>query len=77
LTDRNDKYRERWNDRRKKAYNWKKVIILALALVGVFILLDRLDNIGPIVGKHAVEVIEPDSTSQVNTPADSTTGRVK
>jgi len=76
LSDRNDKYRERWNDRRKRAYNWKKVIILALALVGIFILIDRLDNVGTTIGKHSVEVIS-DSTSQTNIPADSTQGNPK
>ncbi len=84
MSDMNDRLRDRWNERRKKAYNWKKLIILALILVALLVLMHRLNKATETEREQQVEVIDstsatgeapliPDSTensSQPGSPAE-------
>lgn len=66
-----NKYKERWTDRRKSGYNWKKLILMVLLLVGIFILIRRMDDYGKSKAKPAAEVIDstaaqaPDSATVI------------
>ncbi|MGC9361436.1 MAG: hypothetical protein ACP5F3_00760 [Candidatus Syntrophosphaera sp.] len=64
MTDYQDKYRERWKDRRKRSYNWKKLVIMILALVVILIVINRLNKIGEIQQQPDAEFIEQDSAQQ-------------
>ncbi|HNT52159.1 MAG TPA: hypothetical protein PKH19_02060 [Candidatus Syntrophosphaera sp.] len=73
MPDYQDKYRERWQDRRKKGYNWKKLAIMVLALVGLLILMNRLGRMGSAQTPAGTEFIDSsavyqDSLSQADTP---------
>ena len=46
MTDVDEKYRERWQDKRKKTYDWKRLVIMVLALIAILYALHRLDNVG-------------------------------
>ncbi len=66
MADYQDKYRERWKDRRKRSYNWKRLVIMILALVVILIVINRLNKIGNIKQQPDAEFIEQDTTEQVN-----------
>jgi len=42
MDDMNDRIRQRWQDRRAKNYNWKKLIIMVLALVLIILAINEL-----------------------------------
>lgn len=68
MSDLQDKYKERWNDRRKKGYEWKKLAIMGLALVALLVLINRLGRVGNAPAAPGAEVIDstavaPDSLS--------------
>jgi hypothetical protein len=64
-----DQNKESWRDRRKKSYDWKRLIIMTLALVAIFILINRLNKVGQTPGEHKIEFVNPDSSNTA--PGDS------
>lgn len=64
MADTEDKQRERWQDKRKKSYDWKRMVIMVLALVAIFIVINKLNKVGDI-DVPATQYTTPDS---VNTP---------
>ncbi|MBW6513457.1 MAG: hypothetical protein K0B87_01740 [Candidatus Syntrophosphaera sp.] len=64
MTEIQDKYRERWQDRRKKSYNWKKLLIMILILVALIILINQLNRIGTMQAAPDAEYIEPENAEQ-------------
>ncbi len=71
MTDIEERYRQRWQDKRKKTYDWKRLVIMVLALIGIFILINRLNKVGE-KDKPAVEATiprEPQDAGQ-RTPPD-------
>jgi hypothetical protein len=42
MTDFEDKVKDRWKERRKKAYNWPKILIMLFVLVAIFYAMNRL-----------------------------------
>jgi hypothetical protein len=42
MKDFNDKLRERWQDKRKKSFNWTKVILMMAALIAIVFVMTRL-----------------------------------
>ena len=42
MDDMNDRIRQRWQERRHKNYNWKKLIIMVLALVLILLAINEL-----------------------------------
>ena len=67
MSDLNDKNKDRWTDRRKSAYNWKRLIFMFLLLAAILILIKKLDTIGQRENSTTIEII--DSTA---TPTDTT-----
>ena len=61
MDDMQDKMKERWQDRRKKSYNWRKLAIMLIAVVAIFWTMNRLQNKGSIVNNPSAVTI--DSTS--------------
>ncbi|MDY0151667.1 MAG: hypothetical protein RBS43_05290 [Candidatus Cloacimonas sp.] len=55
-----DKMKERWRDRRKKSYNWSKLLIMVLALVAILYFMSRPYKTTTIVNN-------PVTTDSVNT----------
>ncbi len=71
MTDMENKYRERWQDKRKKTYDWKRLIIMVLALVAVFVVLNKLNQVG-VKEAPAVEYTTPDTSRTPQTQNPST-----
>ncbi len=69
MTDVEEKNRERWQDKRKKTYDWKRLVIMVLALVAIFFVINRLNRVGSS-DKPAIEFVSPDSarTPETQTP---------
>ena len=65
MTDMQDKYRERWNDRRKRAYNWKKLIIMCLLLAAILIAINRMNDIKVPQDKPAAEAIRVQDSDSI------------
>lgn len=48
MKDMNDKLRERWQDRRKKSFNWTKILIMLAALIAILYVMSQLGNMDNI-----------------------------
>lgn len=64
MNDLNDKLRERWQDRRKKGYNWTKLIAMVLVLVAILVAMNYLNKAGNVMKPQA-------ETINTAAPADS------
>lgn len=64
MNDMNDKLRDRWQDRRKKGYNWPKLIVMVLVLVALLVAMNYLNKAGNVVKPQA-------ETTNSSVPADS------
>lgn len=53
-----DKMKQRWNERRKKAYNWPKLLIMLFVLVAIFYAMNRLQNTGNVVVNPSASVVD-------------------
>ena len=73
MTDIDEKYRERWQDKRKKTYDWKRLVIMVLGLIAIFIILNRLKKVG-VKDKPATEFVTPDSLEGPSPPATLASG---
>lgn len=58
MNDLNDKLRERWQDRRKKGYNWTKLLVMVAILLGIILAMNKLNNAGKGFVSSAVEVMD-------------------
>lgn len=58
MNDFNDKMKERWKDKRKKAYNWPKLIIMVLALIIILYLMNHLGNTKNVVQNPSASVTD-------------------
>ncbi|NLW19197.1 MAG: hypothetical protein GXY81_05855 [Candidatus Cloacimonetes bacterium] len=61
MTDIDEKYRERWKDKRKKTYDWKRLVIMILALIAILYALNRLNKVGK-TQESGVEFVDPESS---------------
>lgn len=66
MTDLDEKYRERWQDKRKKTYDWKRLAIMVLALIAIFIVLNRLNKVSE-KELPSIEYTAPDSSQAPQT----------
>jgi hypothetical protein len=48
MNDLNDKVSERWQQRRKKGYNWPKLIVMVLVLAAILYAMGILQNTGNV-----------------------------
>jgi len=58
MGDLQDKMKERWQEKRKKSYNWPKLIIMILAVVAIFYAMNRLSNTSNVVSTPAATVVD-------------------
>ena len=58
MNDFNDKMKERWKDKRKKAYNWPRLIIMVLALIIILYLMNHLVNTKNVVQNPSASVTD-------------------
>ncbi|GAB1366904.1 MAG TPA: hypothetical protein PL160_05780, partial [Candidatus Cloacimonas sp.] len=66
MTDFEDKVKDRWKERRKKAYNWPKILIMLFVLVAIFYAMNRLGDTKNVVvnpSSSVVDTLRDDSTS--------------
>ena len=71
MNDFNDKMKERWKDKRKKAYNWPKLIIMVLALIIILYLMNHLGNTKNVVRNPSASVtdtLQADTLQKESTP---------
>jgi len=65
MDDLNDKIKERWQQRRKKSYNWTKLVIMFVVLVAILWAIGKMNNsVDKINWATTPERVQPvDSTS--------------
>ena len=64
MDDFNDKMNDRWKEKRKKAYNWPRLIIMILALIAILYIMNHLGN--------TKNVVQTPSATVTDTPPSST-----
>lgn len=57
----NDKLRERWQDRRKKSFNWTRILIMLGALIAIIVVMSKLSTIDNIDMKNSEAAVPVDS----------------
>jgi Sec-independent protein translocase protein TatA len=65
MRDLNEKIEERWRQRRKKGYNWPKLLILIAVLVAIIYGMGMLQRMGESAAEPMAEVRD---TTMVETP---------
>ena len=71
MDDFNDKMKDRWKEKRKKAYNWPKLIIMVLALIAILYIMNHLGNTKNVVQTPSATVtdtLQADSVHKEITP---------
>lgn len=63
MSDLNDKIEERWQQRRKKGYNWPKLAAMLLILVGIWYGMSMLKRAGNVVNTPSAEVVDSTATT--------------
>ncbi len=58
MNDFNDKIKDRWKEKRKKGYNWPKLILMVLALIIILYLINHLGNTNNIVQTPSASVTD-------------------
>ncbi len=58
MNDFNDKMKERWKEKRKKTYNWPRLIIMVLALIIILYLMNHLGNTKNVVQNPSASVTD-------------------
>ncbi len=64
-----DRMKERWQEKRKKSYNWPKLIIMILALVAIFYAMNRLGDTSNVISTPAASVVDSLAGDTLNTGA--------
>ncbi len=67
MDDFEDKMKERWRERRKKAYNWPKLLIMLFVLVAIFYAMGRLQTTKNVVINPAASVTDSLQADSVKT----------
>lgn len=58
MNDMNDKIRERWQDRRRKGYNWTKLLVMLAVLVAIIFAMNRLNKTATVMAPSTIEIID-------------------
>ncbi len=58
MDDFNDKMNDRWKEKRKKAYNWPRLIIMILALIAILYIMNHLGNTKNVVQTPSATVTD-------------------
>jgi len=67
MNDFEDKLKERWKERKKKAYNWPKLLIMVFVLIAIFYTMNRLSNTKNVVVNPAASTIDSTQTDTIRT----------
>jgi hypothetical protein len=67
MDDFEDKMKERWRERRKKAYNWPKLLIMLFVLVAIFYAMGRMQTTKNVVINPAASVTDSLQADSVKT----------
>lgn len=67
MDDFEDRMKERWKERRKKAYNWPKLLIMLGVLIAIFYAMGRLNDTKNVVVNPSASVIDSTQTDTVRT----------
>jgi uncharacterized membrane protein YvbJ len=67
MNDFEDKLKERWKERKKKAYNWPKLLIMVFVLIAIFYTMSRLSNTKNVVVNPAATTVDSTQTDTVRT----------
>ncbi len=62
MNDFNDKLRERWHDKRKKSFNWTKVILMMAALIAIIFVMTRLNQVDNINWQNSSPQVDSTQT---------------
>ncbi len=70
MDDFNDKMNDRWKEKRKKAYNWPRLIIMILALIAILYIMNHLGNTKNVQTPSATvtDTLQADSVHKEITP---------
>ncbi|GAB1467527.1 hypothetical protein MASR2M64_02000 [Candidatus Cloacimonadota bacterium] len=68
MDDFEDKLKERWQQRRKKAYNWPRLLLMILVVVAIFYAMARMQNAGSIVSKPSASVVDSLASDKAQNP---------
>lgn len=58
MNDMQDKIKDRWQTRRKKAYNWPKLLLMVLAVAAIFYVMNRPPSKTSIVSQPTATVTD-------------------
>lgn len=64
MKDVNDKLRERWQERRKKSFNWTKILIMLGALIAILVVMSKLNTVDSIDWQNSGAATSVDSVRQ-------------
>lgn len=67
MNDLNDKIEERWSSRRKKGYNWPRLIVMLLILIAIWYSLGVLKRMGETEGMIMSPAADSSQTNIENT----------
>lgn len=67
MDDFEDKMKERWRERRKKAYNWPKLLVMLFVLVAIFYAMGRMQTTKNVVVNPAASVTDSLQVDSVKT----------
>jgi len=58
VSDLNERIEERWRQRRKKGYNWPRLIVMLIILVAIIYGMGILQRMGNISSQPTAEIID-------------------
>lgn len=67
MDDFNDKMNDRWQEKRKKAYNWPKLIIMVIALIAILYVMNHLGNSKRVTVTPSASVTDTVKTDTLQT----------
>ena len=68
MKDFNEAAEEKWRKRRKKGYNWPKLIVMIVLLVAIFYVMSVLQRSGNVVTEPMAEVQTESHETQIDEP---------
>nr|MDK2850893.1 hypothetical protein [Candidatus Cloacimonadota bacterium] len=67
MSDLNERIGERWHDRRKKGYNWPRLIIMLIILIAIMYGMGILQRMGNVTTEPAAEFRDSTRVENVET----------
>ena len=70
MGDLQDKLQERWQEKKRKAYNWPKLVIMILLVVAIFYAMNKLNDASNVVGTPKASVVDSLAADTLGTGMD-------